>query len=150
MGKVLIGVGLQEEKKVGNEKQFNKICEYFDANADSYDKAINIVRVKNYTNRNSSGKDDIINYRQSSKASVLGGLKHELHGFTIEDETMFSMHDEYYIVGGSLGLAIMGLVLQMYGMGLNVKVIEKYTFDRKGMEKHARAIFDAYMPGVLI
>lgn len=150
MGKVLLAVGLQKAKRAGNEKKFDMICNYFDSHAGEYNLAVNIVRVKNHMNHNSSSKDDIINKGDKVNACVMQGITHELHGFTLNNPEMFPMQHEYYIIGGSLSFAILALAFQMYGAGYNVKVLSKYTFDRKGTDKEAEKIFKAYMPDVLI
>ena len=150
MGRVLLGVGLQEAKRVGNVRQFDKVCNYFDSHADEYDLAVNIVRVKEHENHNSSGKEDIIGLRDKARPCVMQGSIYELHGFTFNNPNMFPMGHEYHIIGGSLSYAVLALALQMYGAGYNVKILEKYTFDRKGLDREARKIIEVYMPDILV
>lgn len=143
----LVVVGVQPEKVSLLGRAGEKLIQWIQVNANSYDGVIAVVR-KDQNNANFKQNGDTIANKTVSHLPYPTTDIIEVGGYDL-DVRIFRKDIEYDIMGISSAASVLCIAMSMYSQGLKVNVLEKLCADRKGSKLHKAAfdIMNAYMPG---
>lgn len=146
--KALVVVGYQPEKlQFLKKRDKDKLDTWIQANQQYYDYTISIVRVGGNKVLESSGKDILYGNDNNDLYPFQIDKRIETKGFCFDDSTFNGLTD-YTVIGISTAASVLGTVYEINAVGARVHVIKDLCFDRKGLNKEAFKILEAYIPGV--
>lgn len=146
MDKILIAVGYSKNKLQKAGVRFvKKTYDYIMSSIDRYTAIYNIVRKSNQFGN--IAKNDSLELCDDFVYDIPFTKVIEVNGYDL-NISQWSKQFEYDIIGISTAASVLSIALSLYSEDMKVNILSEYCYDRMGLEKEAKKICDAYMPGV--
>lgn len=155
MNRCLVIVGVQEEKmELIDKRKAKEIMHYIHTASDQYESTIAVVRKAIHGSNNFKSQGGSVNAIVDDNEAMLEYAVDNVIVTSGYDMDCFALRNdlEYDIIGISTAASVLTIAMSLYSRGYKVRVLSKYTTDRKGpeLEKAAIEIMNAYMPGVYV